>query len=156
MKHSQAVSEWFDKILALSPGDELWIPCNDLSHQNSLKTQFYSKRREFSIAEPVKGEKVSFSKRIKLDLNTNTKYWLVGYQKSIDPTVAYVKKKNKEVEEVTISLKAIDPMKEQNFHRMVTDGLPLEEVKTIYDMTEDEVALYESLIEDRELILKKS
>lgn len=147
-KHSQVINEWFERILTLEEGEEIWLPCSDKVHQGSLKTQFYSKRKEFAITEPKKAERLSFSPKLK-----DGKYWIVAYKKAIDPTLAYIKRAGADrPEEIRIKLNAVDPARAENLHNMVTDGIPIEEAKEIYDMTGEEIAHYESLVKDRELI----
>ena len=58
---SSLAKGWIEKTLALAPGDEIFIPCDNKSKQVSLKTALYGARKEYAAVDPVAAESISFS-----------------------------------------------------------------------------------------------
>lgn len=84
------IEKWFDQCLELKNNEQLLIPCEDKTQQNSLKTKLYGLRKAYSKVDAIVSEKLTFSHYFENGL------YIKCYKKVQDPTVAILRSEGKD------------------------------------------------------------
>lgn len=100
---STIAKSWMEKALELTPGEELFIPCDSKSKQASLKTRLYGARREYSAIDPVAAEEITFTPVYREDDQGATKPYIMAYKSKVQANKGFIKGKDNVVREVIIN-----------------------------------------------------
>lgn len=126
---------WVEKTLALKPGQELFIPCDNKSQQISLKTALYGARKEYSAVDPVAAESISFSPVWRENLP-----YVKCYKRQFRADVGFIKNPDDSVEEVTIT---VEKDRTRKILMMIKDGKTQAEVDEVFKgLSDDEKMLF--------------
>lgn len=83
------IIRWLDKCLALKPGEELYIPCDNANHRKLIMANFHAEIKAMSKIDPTSAS-VIFAKESYKD----SRFWIILERKKPLSKVAFKKDEN--------------------------------------------------------------
>ncbi len=133
---SSIAKSWMEEALKLGAGEELFIPCDTKSKQNSLKTSLYGARKEYAAVDPVGAESITFS-----PVYRDGAPYIRVYKSKMKANLGFKKMADGSIQEIAIN---VDKYRARKILIMIKDHADLEQIEKIMgDLSAEERKLIE-------------